>query len=181
MPIPTATGDIVPAYGQPLSSLCEGQWATIVHAEDEPEAVYAQLVAHALVPGMRVRMIELTPDRIRFEVDGEEHSVPPVVAANLFVVPLAENQEREQPLERLATLQPGQTAKVVRISPACRGVQLRRLLDLGFVPQTIVEAELRSPSGDPTAYRVRGALIALRKEQANQIFVTRQPHGISQP
>jgi Fe2+ transport system protein FeoA len=35
----------------------------------------------------------------------------------------------------------------------------------------MVEAEFRSPAGDPTAYRVRGALIALRREQADQIQV----------
>ena len=30
---------------------------------------------------------------------------------------------------------------------------------------------MTSPSGDPTAYKVRGALIALRKEQAQLIRV----------
>jgi Fe2+ transport system protein FeoA len=40
------------------------------------------------------------------------------------------------------------------------------LLDLGFVPGTEVSVELKSPNGDPTAYRVRGAVIALRREQA---------------
>jgi Fe2+ transport system protein FeoA len=34
-----------------------------------------------------------------------------------------------------------------------------------------VEAEMVSPMGDPTAYRVRGAVIALRKEQASLVYV----------
>ena len=39
------------------------------------------------------------------------------------------------------------------------------------VPGTEIKAELRSPSGDPTAYRIRGALIALRQKQAETIVV----------
>ena len=34
-----------------------------------------------------------------------------------------------------------------------------------------VRCELASPSGDPRAYRVRGALVALRQENARNIFV----------
>jgi Fe2+ transport system protein FeoA len=49
------------------------------------------------------------------------------------------------------------------------------MLDLGILPGTLIQAEMTSPSGDPTAYRVRGALIALRKEQARLIQVTRMP------
>ena len=178
--IPTVTGEIPAARGQPLASMDKGQLAMIVHVEDEPEAVYAQLVAKGLAPGMQVRLIEASPEKIRFEVDGKVHSLSPVVAANLTAVPLFREQENEQPFESLAMLQPGEMGKIIRISPACRGVQLRRLLDLGFVPNTVVEAELRSPSGDPTAYRVRGSLIALRKEQANLIQIARQLNGASQ-
>lgn len=44
-------------------------------------------------------------------------------------------------------------------------------MDLGILPGTTIEVEMTSPSGDPTAYKVRGALIALRKEQARMIRV----------
>ncbi|MFY9174998.1 MAG: FeoA family protein [Peptococcia bacterium] len=47
----------------------------------------------------------------------------------------------------------------------------RRMLDLGFIRNTLVEALQRSPSGDPTAYQVRGAVIALRSEEAANIIV----------
>lgn len=47
-----------------------------------------------------------------------------------------------------------------------------RLLDLGFVPGTVVEPVRRSPLGDPTAYRIRGTVIALRSEEGNKILVT---------
>jgi len=57
------------------------------------------------------------------------------------------------------------------IFPACRGMERRRLLDLGLVPGTRVVAEFASPAGDPVAYRVRGALIALRTQQADLIHI----------
>jgi len=50
-------------------------------------------------------------------------------------------------------------------------VERRRLLDLGFVPGTTIEVEMVSPGGDPTAYRVRGTLIALRREQSSLIYI----------
>lgn len=71
----------------------------------------------------------------------------------------------------LAHVKTGQKARIVRLSDACQGVERRRLLDLGFVPHTDVAVEMISPSGDPTAYRVRGAQIALRREQASLIYV----------
>ncbi len=49
----------------------------------------------------------------------------------------------------------------------------RRLLDLGLINGTLVESLRRSPSGDPTAYQIRGAVIALRSEEASNIFVER--------
>ena len=48
----------------------------------------------------------------------------------------------------------------------------RRLLDLGLVPGTRVACVARSPTGDPAAYRVRGAVIALRGGDAAGIQVT---------
>ena len=55
---------------------------------------------------------------------------------------------------------------------AASGTERRRLLDLGLVPGTVTEALQRSPSGDPVAYLVRGAVIALRGEDAEKILVS---------
>ncbi|OGG43518.1 MAG: hypothetical protein A3F84_29605 [Candidatus Handelsmanbacteria bacterium RIFCSPLOWO2_12_FULL_64_10] len=174
-PIPTASGEIAPRRGQPLTTLPVGELAAVVHIEDEPEAVYAQLVAEGLNPGMRVQVSEVSPERIRFWGDGDEHVLAPVVAANISVVPLPREQEMEEgPFEPLSALRPGEKGAVVRISRACRGLERRRLLDLGILPGTVIEAEMRSPGGDPTAYRIRGALFALREEQANHIYIARQ-------
>ena len=75
----------------------------------------------------------------------------------------------------LIDLQIGQSAEVVRISPACRGIERRRLMDLGIVPGTAISRERRSMTGGLSAYRVRGTLIALRREQAETIAVEVDP------
>jgi ferrous iron transport protein A len=51
------------------------------------------------------------------------------------------------------------------------GFERRRMLDLGFVPGTRVEAVRWSPLGDPRSYRLRGTIIALRTHQAQQVLV----------
>jgi len=173
-PIPTAEGRMKPHGGQPLTTMPLDQPLRIVHLEDEPEVVYAQLVAEGLHVGMPVRLIEKSPERVRFWANGDEHVLAPIVAANISVRPLPQEQEiEEEPGERLSSLKPGQMGKVIGISRACRGPERRRLMDLGILPGTLVRAEMVSPGGDPTAYRIRGALIALRREQANLINITR--------
>lgn len=47
----------------------------------------------------------------------------------------------------------------------------RRMLDLGMIQDTVVEALRRSPAGDPVAYGIRGTVIALRAEEASKILV----------
>jgi len=63
----------------------------------------------------------------------------------------------------------GDTVSVVGLT--AEGLVRRRLLDLGFVPGTRVDVLRRSPLGDPIAYRVRGATIALRGVDADQVLV----------
>ena len=47
----------------------------------------------------------------------------------------------------------------------------RRLLDLGLTPNTLVECLNVSPHGDPKAFLIRGAVIALRREDCNNILI----------
>jgi DtxR family Mn-dependent transcriptional regulator len=170
-PIPSSSGEIPPTKGSSLIDLSEGQFGRIVHIEDEPETIYAQLVAEGLYPGMHVQMLASEKDRIRFVVDGEEKILAPVFAANVTVVPLVEEQPMEGPFATLASLQEGDEGQVIGISKAIREQQRRRLMDLGVVPGTTISMEMRSAGGDPIAYEIKGAIIALRKEQANMIFI----------
>jgi Fe2+ transport system protein FeoA len=77
------------------------------------------------------------------------------------------------PATPLSALAPGEGGRVVALAPACGGPQRRRLLDLGVVPGTWVVHELAAPGGDPMAFRIRGALIALRRDQAALVHVER--------
>ncbi|MDZ7844223.1 MAG: iron dependent repressor, metal binding and dimerization domain protein [Anaerolineales bacterium] len=172
-PIPTAAGKVVEHGGVPLTDLAEQSTARIVHIEDEPEMVYAQILAEKLHPGMMIRLDEMSPARVRIWSEGGEHILAPIVARNLSVVPLKiqTDEEGEQGVP-LSSLQQGQWSRIVQISSQCRRVQRRRLLDLGVIPGTEIKAELVSPGGDPTAYRIRGTVIALRDSQAKLIRIT---------
>ncbi|MHB8157502.1 MAG: FeoA family protein [Desulfocucumaceae bacterium] len=52
------------------------------------------------------------------------------------------------------------------------GIARRRIMDLGLIPGSRVEAVRKSPSGDPCAFKIRGTIIAFRKEEASKILVT---------
>lgn len=75
----------------------------------------------------------------------------------------------------LADLNPGESGYVHGLSVT--GPIRRRLFDLGLVPGTKVQALFTSPSGDPVAYAIRGAVIALRHEGARQILIHSLPQG----
>lgn len=171
-PIPSATGEMPEMEGHSLVDFPVGDPAQIVHVEDEPPQVYAQIVAEGLRPGMVVTVVERSPTRMVLESDTEEHVLAPVVAANITVRE-AMPQVAAPSAERLGSLEPGEKATVVRIDDACQGLTRRRFLDLGITPGTEIEAVMRSPFGDPVAYRVRDSLIALRREQADWIWVRR--------
>ena len=175
-PIPSASGEMVYHNGEPLPTMAVGQTYRIVEIEDQPEVVYAQLVAEGLHPGMEVRLIENSPQRVRFWGGDGEHVLAPIMATNIEVIPFETEtkEEDELPGQPLTVLKPGETASILNISPFIRGVERRRLMDLGFLPGTLIENEMVSAGGDPVAYRVRGTVIALRKSQAELIKICRE-------
>ena len=69
----------------------------------------------------------------------------------------------------LNTLKPGQHAVVRALHSS--GSMRRRLLDIGLIENTEVECIGRSPAGDPSAYLIRGAVIAIRSEDSRNILV----------
>jgi DtxR family transcriptional regulator, Mn-dependent transcriptional regulator len=169
-PIPTQRGELAGRRGQPLTTVPPGETARIVHLEDEPEAVYAQLVTEGFFPGMLVKVLDQSQQRVRVWAQGDEHLLAPIVAAAVAVERLP-HPDTVLASATLADLHPPGRGCIRTISPRCRNIERRRLLDLGFVPGTTVEAVLVSPSGDPTAYRIRDTLIALRREQASMVDI----------
>lgn len=172
-PIPSENGEMPSYNGILLNDLEEGMFATIVHIEDEPKEVYAQLSAEGLHPGMQIKMLENDKERIRIEANGEECLLAPVIASNVTIIPISNKEDIREYFETLSSIEQGEEAEVTGISGALRGQQRRRMLDFGIVPGTKIRAELRSLGGDPTAYEIRGTIIALRKSQADFVYVKR--------
>ncbi len=170
-PIPTIGGILPRRKGIPLSELGKGVFARIIHIEDEPEAIYRQLVAQDLHMGMQVRIIDATQDRLIFEADGNECILAPLFAANILVRQIRDTEEIRKDFIPLSSIGIDEIAEIITISRKIRGQQRRRLMDLGIVPGTRVTAVMTSAGKDPTAYRIRGALIAIRKKQADGIFI----------
>jgi ferrous iron transport protein A len=74
-------------------------------------------------------------------------------------------------LSKLSELGSGERGRVRAIE--LTGMARRRLLDFGFVPDTEIEVAFRSPMGDPTSYRIKDSMIALRREESDCIVVER--------
>lgn len=69
----------------------------------------------------------------------------------------------------LMQLNIGKKAKVLSLS--FDGAARRRILDLGVIEGTEIASLYKSPSGNPVAYLIRGAVIALRSDIASGIMV----------
>jgi len=171
-PIPTATGELPSSDWQALSDLAPGIAARIAHIEDEPDIVYAQLLAEGLYPDMELVVEARSEQRIICSGEGRQFVLAPIVARNVSVVPApVETVPSSRPTATLAEIGPGQAAEVVFIGGACHGLERRRLMDLGIVRGTRIAFDRRGLWGGVNAYRVKGATIALRTEQAAAVRV----------
>lgn len=69
----------------------------------------------------------------------------------------------------LSDIAPGEHAVISNLQST--GSMRRRLLDIGLIEDTNVECLGRSPGGDPSAYLIRGAVIAIRSEDCANILI----------
>jgi DtxR family Mn-dependent transcriptional regulator len=169
-PIPTREGTVPPAAGTPVTAWPPDATGRIVHLEDEPEISFAQIVAEGLRVGQRVRIVEATPERVVLSDGENEYRLAPAVAANVFLAPTAE-PAAESGVIPLSDLRSGVRAEVIALDEGCQGFSRRRLMDLGFTEGAIIRPFLRTFTGDPRAYEIRGTLVALRRDQASQVLV----------
>jgi ferrous iron transport protein A len=72
-------------------------------------------------------------------------------------------------IKKLSELKSGEKGVIVNVN--LNGLTRRRLLDLGFIPGTLITVVFESPLGDPVAYLVRDTIIALRKNESEKIDV----------
>jgi DtxR family transcriptional regulator, Mn-dependent transcriptional regulator len=179
-PIPTADGQLAEFAGTPLMTWQTGQPARITHIEDEPPSVFDKIAAVGLLPGQVITTVSSTPQGLRVKFDNKEALLAPVIAANIFVQPLPQDTTTPAPTRSLSSLTQGNQAVIRGLDQGLRGFHRRRLLDLGLTPGTPIRAERVSMFRDPKAYRVRGSLVALRREQADKVLIedapTQTPH-----
>lgn len=69
----------------------------------------------------------------------------------------------------LSDLAPGQRGTVRALGAT--GAMRRRMLDIGLASGTEVECLGRSPAGDPSAYLIRGAVIAIRASDGRDVLL----------
>jgi DtxR family Mn-dependent transcriptional regulator len=174
-PIPSGEGQLPAELSVPLTAWEPNTPGKIVHLEDEPPLAYAQILAEGLKLAQVIRILEVSPQRYLISDGENEYRLAPAVAANGYVEPLAEKITVGEGVIPLVELAHDQQAAIVALDESCQGFTRRRFLDLGLTPGTMIYPELLNAFGDPRAYRVRGTLIALRKDQAAQVWVRPLP------
>jgi DtxR family transcriptional regulator, Mn-dependent transcriptional regulator len=171
-PIPDRSGNFREQQDvKPLSDWPVGEPGQIAHLEDEPPLAYSQILAVGLRLGQVVRILEVGHTRVVLADEEHEYVLAPAVAENVFLRPLPQVEQIPQGALTLADLAPGKKAQILTLDSTCQGFTRRRFLDLGLTPGTRIAPELENSFGDPRAYRVRGTLIALRREQSCLVWV----------
>lgn len=163
--IPSANGEIQEEKGIPLTQWPSNREARIDHVEDEPKALFTQLIAMGLVAGAKLNIIKQEPNRMLIHSQHLQHMLAPETAEKIFVV---ETPPEAIPLGELLA---GEKGAVTEIDES--GKSIRRLLDIGLVPGSKVETVRIAPLGDPIEFRIKGALISLRRHEANKIWIKR--------
>ena len=69
--IPDAGRRVPPPAGSPLAVCTPGDRLRILHVEDEPPALFAQLLAMGLKPGVEVEVVKSEPGRLRVRVGSD--------------------------------------------------------------------------------------------------------------
>lgn len=174
-PIPLATGEQFVKDSKALPELQINDTGIIAHIEDEPTDIYSSIMSKNLHLGTQVKLTGEGENRFTIEAEGKQVNLTRKEAQNIF---LAEPDfENEAVYDRLSELKENQSAVIAGISKAMRGQQRRRLLDFGFVPGTKVSVRLVSLGNDPVAYDIRNTTVAIRKQQADLVFIRKESEG----
>ena len=170
-PIPSSTGEMPAKRGKPLVEYAAGWAGRVVHIEDEPSHLYSRISQAGVTTDSVLRIEARDSNTVIVRLEGQTFRFPVDVAGQITAVGLDDGEQFDDSIERLSTLEMGEKAEIVGMSSLCRGLERNRLLDLGVVPGTVTTVEIVNPSGSPVGYHIRGACIALRKEQADHIRI----------
>ena len=169
-PIPSATHKLEKIDAVSLVDWPTGKLARIVHIEDEPHSIFAQILSEGLLLDTLVKVIKSDEKGLHLWTNVHECWLAPIVASNVYVESAPEWVEAAK-AQPLSVLKPGEKGRIITLNS--QGLNRRRIMDLGLVPGTVIEAVMPSALGEPLAYRVRESMIALRHEQAQRILIQR--------
>lgn len=172
--IPTRALEMQESMGCLLSHVDQEGDYRIVHIEDEPKEPYKQSILAGLAPELIVAVKILSGGRYHLSWAGLDAQLDSSQAAGLKVCVWSQTNADELPHGNLYQLAVGRTVHIHSISQAVRGLQRRRLLDLGFVPGSRVSKEGVAAFHGPMRFRIRGTAQALRPELARNIFTKEQ-------
>jgi DtxR family Mn-dependent transcriptional regulator len=170
-PIPSSTGQMPAKRGKTLVEYPIGWSGRVVHIEDEPSHLYSMISRAGITTGSVVRIEDKGNNSLCIGLEGLSFVFPGDAAAQITAVKLEAGETYDETIERLTSLEEWEKAEIVGMSSLCRGLERNRLLDLGVVPGTVTSIDIVNPSGSPIGYRIRGACIALRREQAERIRI----------
>ncbi len=172
-PIPSKDSKLMPFIGRALSKMKVNDVVRVTRLNDYPKAAFRQVYNLGIMPSSVFRIEDINDNSMVIFFQGEIIYMPEELYSLIWVVKASEQDLEQMTYQRLSSLDFGQEATIMAISPACKGVLRRRLLDLGFVRGTKISIDLQSPMDNPISYMLRGTSIALRKEQAKYILIRR--------
>lgn len=173
-PIPSADGRVDTLDAVSLNDWPPDTPARIAHIEDEPDAVFREILATGLRPSQVVQILQADLSSLDLKFEGKTRRIDRALALNIQVAAIRQQDLRPADALRLSDLEQGSWGEVLELGPECTGFSRRRLLDLGLTPGASVQVALDNTFGDPRAFRIRGTTIALRKQQAEQVWIRPQ-------
>ena len=175
--IPTRSLEMTALEGRLLSQITEDGYYRILHLEDEPREPFERLMAACLGPDLVVQVEVLPAGRYRLQWAGRSAVLESAQAAACLVQSCDVAELEDLPAGDLSQLAVGESACVHSLASSVRGLQRRRLLDLGFVPGSRVAKEGVAAFGGPMRFRVRGTTQALRPGLATFIYTKKEEAG----
>jgi DtxR family Mn-dependent transcriptional regulator len=82
---------------------------------------------------------------------------------------VADSGAQREPGQPLSAIKPGQQARVTHVNG--EGAIRQRLLDMGLLPDVVLEVERVAPAGDPIWIKLQGFQLSLRRNEAEAVVV----------
>jgi DtxR family Mn-dependent transcriptional regulator len=99
--------------------------------------------------------------------------INPEISNCKYECPLGKDQfgkgKQKRMTYKLSDIPPGESATIIQVQ--ARGAVRQRLIDMGMLPNTLVQVERKAPGGNPIWIKLKGFQLSLRKEEADGVTV----------